>query len=108
VEGRQGEGGEARAGYLQVLIDAVPGVGCRTRAGLQVCNRRLRHPPKSSADGRVLNGVNHSAADSHGRSPHPRAAAMDAAIDLSDVSKALDLGNIRFQLMYMSPAVHRA
>jgi hypothetical protein len=25
---------------------------------------------------------------------------MDAAIDLSDVSKALDLANIRFQLMY--------
>lgn len=25
--------------------------------------------------------------------------AMDAAIDLSDVSKALDLANIRFQLM---------
>lgn len=32
---------------------------------------------------------------------------MDAAIDLSDASKALDLANIRFQLMYMSPA-HRA
>lgn len=26
--------------------------------------------------------------------------AMDAAIDLSDASKALDLANIRFQLMY--------
>jgi hypothetical protein len=25
---------------------------------------------------------------------------MDAAIDLSDASKALDLANIRFQLMY--------
>lgn len=25
---------------------------------------------------------------------------MDAAIDLSDASKALDLSNIRFQLMY--------
>lgn len=28
---------------------------------------------------------------------------MDAAIDLSDVSKALDLANIRFQLMCLSP-----
>jgi len=28
---------------------------------------------------------------------------MDAAIDLSDASKALDLANIRFQLMYLSP-----
>jgi hypothetical protein len=27
---------------------------------------------------------------------------MDAAIDLSDASKALDLSNIRFQLMYVS------
>jgi len=27
---------------------------------------------------------------------------MDAAIDLSDASKALDLANIRFQLMYAS------
>jgi hypothetical protein len=27
---------------------------------------------------------------------------MDAAIDLSDVSKALDLANIRFQLMYVT------
>ena len=27
---------------------------------------------------------------------------MDAAIDLSDASKALDLANIRFQLMYPS------
>jgi hypothetical protein len=26
---------------------------------------------------------------------------MDAAIDLSDASKALDLANIRFQLMYV-------
>ena len=26
---------------------------------------------------------------------------MDAAIDFSDVSKALDLGNIRFQLVYV-------
>lgn len=32
---------------------------------------------------------------------------MDAAIDLSDASKALDLANIRFQLMYipLSPRV---
>ena len=28
---------------------------------------------------------------------------MDTAIDLSDASKALDLANIRFQLMYDSP-----
>lgn len=28
---------------------------------------------------------------------------MDAAIDLSDASKALDLANIRFQLMYLPP-----
>jgi hypothetical protein len=28
---------------------------------------------------------------------------MDAAIDLSDASKALDLANIRFQLMYCIP-----
>lgn len=28
---------------------------------------------------------------------------MDAAIDLSDASKALDLANIRFQLMYRRP-----
>lgn len=28
---------------------------------------------------------------------------MDAAIDLSDASKALDLANIRFQLMYVGP-----
>ena len=28
---------------------------------------------------------------------------MDAAIDLSDASKALDLANIRFQLMYTRP-----
>lgn len=28
---------------------------------------------------------------------------MDAAIDLSDASKALDLANIRFQLMYLAP-----
>lgn len=26
---------------------------------------------------------------------------MDTAIDLSDASKALDLGNIRFQLVYV-------
>ena len=30
---------------------------------------------------------------------------MDAAIDLSDASKALDLANIRFQLMYLSPHI---
>jgi hypothetical protein len=30
---------------------------------------------------------------------------MDAAIDLSDASKALDLANIRFQLMYRVPAM---
>lgn len=31
---------------------------------------------------------------------------MDAAIDLSDASKALDLANIRFQLMYeLSPFI---
>jgi hypothetical protein len=29
-----------------------------------------------------------------------RVDTMDAAIDLSDASKALDLANIRFQLMY--------
>jgi hypothetical protein len=28
---------------------------------------------------------------------------MDTAIDLSDASKALDLDNIRFQLMYATP-----
>ena len=28
---------------------------------------------------------------------------MDAAIDLSDPSKALDLSNIRFQLMSVAP-----
>jgi hypothetical protein len=28
---------------------------------------------------------------------------MDAAIDLSDAKKALDLSNIRFQLMYVPP-----
>lgn len=28
-------------------------------------------------------------------------AQMDTAIDLSDASKALDLANIRFQLMYV-------
>jgi hypothetical protein len=28
---------------------------------------------------------------------------MDTAIDLSDASKALDLANIRFQLMYTHP-----
>jgi len=28
---------------------------------------------------------------------------MDTAIDLSDASKALDLANIRFQLMYTRP-----
>jgi hypothetical protein len=28
---------------------------------------------------------------------------MDTAIDLSDASKALDLANIRFQLMYNRP-----
>lgn len=28
---------------------------------------------------------------------------MDSAIDLSDASKALDLANIRFQLMYRAP-----
>lgn len=28
---------------------------------------------------------------------------MDAAIDLSDASKALDLANIRFQLMHAAP-----
>jgi hypothetical protein len=28
---------------------------------------------------------------------------MDAAIDLSDAKTALDLSNIRFQLMYPSP-----
>ena len=34
---------------------------------------------------------------------------MDAAIDLSDASKALDLANIRFQLMYLSlPSPHSA
>ena len=27
---------------------------------------------------------------------------MDAAIDLSDAAKALDLSNIRFQLMYIT------
>jgi hypothetical protein len=33
---------------------------------------------------------------------------MDAAIDLSDAKKALDLANIRFQLMYLSPTIlHR-
>ena len=32
---------------------------------------------------------------------------MDAAIDLSDASKALDLANIRFQLMYACPACVR-
>jgi hypothetical protein len=34
---------------------------------------------------------------------------MDAAIDLSDASKALDLANIRFQLMYCAsgPAAAR-
>jgi hypothetical protein len=31
---------------------------------------------------------------------------MDAAIDLSDVSKALDLANIRFQLMYATHQLH--
>jgi len=30
----------------------------------------------------------------------PLVEEMDAAIDLSDASKALDLANIRFQLMY--------
>lgn len=30
---------------------------------------------------------------------------MDAAIDLLDASKALDLANIRFQLMYASSPV---
>jgi hypothetical protein len=30
---------------------------------------------------------------------------MDAAIDLSDASKALDLANIRFQLMYVIPTM---
>lgn len=29
---------------------------------------------------------------------------MDAAIDLTDASKALDLANIRFQLMYLCSA----
>ena len=34
---------------------------------------------------------------------------MDAAIDLSDASKALDLANIRFQLMYYAmPQSHCA
>ena len=28
-------------------------------------------------------------------------SSMDTAIDLSDASKALDLNNIRFQLMYV-------
>jgi hypothetical protein len=32
--------------------------------------------------------------------PHTHYTAMDTAIDLSDASKALDLANIRFQLMY--------
>jgi hypothetical protein len=31
---------------------------------------------------------------------------MDAAIDLSDASKALDLANIRFQLMYVFSQLH--
>ena len=30
---------------------------------------------------------------------------MDAAIDLSDASKALDLSNIRFQLMYAAASL---
>lgn len=30
----------------------------------------------------------------------PLLGEMDTAIDLSDASKALDLANIRFQLMY--------
>ena len=30
---------------------------------------------------------------------------MDAAIDLSDASKALDLANIPFQLMYPPPHI---
>lgn len=30
---------------------------------------------------------------------------MDAAIDLSDAKKALDLSNIRFQLMYFPTTV---
>ena len=32
--------------------------------------------------------------------PLTRLDGMDTAIDLSDPSKALDLANIRFQLMY--------
>jgi hypothetical protein len=31
--------------------------------------------------------------------------AMDTAIDLSNASKALDLANIRFQLMYVQRTV---
>lgn len=34
--------------------------------------------------------------------PHTQ-ITMDTAIDLSDASKALDLANIRFQLMYTRP-----
>jgi len=33
---------------------------------------------------------------------------MDSAIDLSDASKALDLSNIRFQLMQASPTYPQA
>lgn len=32
---------------------------------------------------------------------NPSDSDMDTAIDLSDASKALDLDNIRFQLMYV-------
>ncbi|RMZ72437.1 chorismate mutase [Pyrenophora seminiperda CCB06] len=40
--------------------------------------------------------------------PSPTSAhIMDAAIDLSDASKALDLANIRFQLMYRSHFLHQ-
>jgi hypothetical protein len=78
---------------------------------LQPSALRLRHPPKSKADGRVL-GLSTTTAGCHGCKHHsPRIrirlgllrGIMDAAIDLSDASKALDLANIRFQLMYPMP-----
>ena len=37
---------------------------------------------------------------SYRQSRMPLPGEMDTAIDLSDASKALDLANIRFQLMY--------
>ena len=59
----------------------------------------LTLPPESRCSEQIVNIIFELAHDADFQlSPSP-AVDMDAAIDLSDASKALDLANIRFQLM---------